>query len=62
MLRKTEEDLLDVFQRCFLQIVLGIRLTDSIPNTRLYEKCGSIPFSWAITRERLRWLGHVLGM
>ena len=34
----------------------------SPPNSKLYEKCGSVPHSWAIKRGRLRWLGHVLQM
>ena len=59
-LRKADENLLDVFQRNCLRIVLGTRLTDRISNSRLYEKCGSIPLSGAIMKERLRWLGHVL--
>ena len=37
-------------------------LTDRISNSRLYEKCGSIPLSRAIMKERFRWLGHVLRM
>ena len=43
-------------------IVLGTRLTVSISNSRLYEKCGSIVLSRAIMSERLRWLGQVLRM
>ena len=62
VLRKADENLLDVFQRNCLRIVLGTRLTDRISNSRLYEKCGSIPLSGAIMKERLRWLGHVLRM
>jgi hypothetical protein len=54
--------LLDVFQRNCLRIVLGTRLTDRISNDRLYEKCGSIPLSRAIMKERLRWLGNVVGI
>ena len=46
----------------WLRIVLGTRLTDRISNSRLHEKCGSIPLSRAIMKERLRWLGHVLRM
>ena len=61
-LRKTDEDLLDVFQRNCLRIVLGIRLTDRISNSRLCRKCGPVPLFRAIMRERLRWLGHVLQM
>ena len=61
-LRKADENLLDVFQRNCLRIILGTRLTDRISNSRLYEKCGSIPLSGAIMKERLRWLGHVLRM
>ena len=59
-IRKGDEDLLDFFQQKLLRIVRGIWLTDRISNSRLYEKCGSIPLSKAIKRERLRWLGHVL--
>ena len=62
MPRKTDENLLDVFQRNCLRIVLGTQLTDLISNRRLYEKCGSIPLSKAITKERFRWLGHSLQM
>jgi len=62
VLRKKDENSLDIFQRNCLRIVLGTRLTDRITNSRLYEKCGSIPFSGAIMKERLRWLIHVLRM
>jgi hypothetical protein len=37
-------------------------MTDRIPNNRLYEKCGSMPLSRAIMKDRLRWLGHVVRM
>ena len=60
--RKEEGNLVDVFQRNCLWIVLGTRLTDHILNSRLYEKCGSLPLSRSTMRERLRWLGHVLWM
>ena len=50
-LRKADEDLLDVFQRNCLWVVLGNRLTDRISSSRLYEKCGSIPVSRAIMRK-----------
>jgi hypothetical protein len=62
VLRKADEYLLNVSQRNCLRIVLGTRLTDRISNGRLYKKCGYIPLSRAIIRERLRWLGHVLRM
>ena len=61
-LRKADENLLDVFQGNCLRIILGTRLTDRISNSRLYEKCGSIPLSRAIMKERLSWLGQVLRM
>ena len=61
-LRKADDDLLDVFQRHCQQIVLGTRLTDRISKSRFYEKCGSIPLSGAIMKERLRRLSHVLRM
>ena len=41
---------------------MGTRLTDRISNSRLYEKCGSIPRSLVIMEKRLRWLRHVLRM
>ena len=61
-LRKADEDLLDVSQRNCLRIVLGTPLNDCISNSRLYEKCDSIPLSRAITKKRLRRLGQVLWM
>ena len=60
VLRKANEDLLDVLKRNCLQIFICTRLTDRISNSRLYEKCCSVPLSRAIMRERFRWLGHVL--
>ena len=61
-LQKADKNLQDVFQRNCLRTVLGTRLTDRILDSRPYEKCGSIPLSMAIMKERLRWLGHVLRM
>ena len=61
-LQKADENVLDVFQRNCLWIVLGTRLADRISNSRLYEKCASILLSGAIMKERLRWLGHTLQM
>ena len=49
-LRKADENLLDVFQRNCLRTVLGTGLTDRISNSRLFEKCGLIPLSWARPR------------
>ena len=46
----------------YLRMVLGTRLTDRISNSRLYEKCSSIPLSRAIMKERFRWRGHVVRM
>ena len=46
-LQKTEEYLLNVFQRNSLQVLLGYRLTDCISNSKLYENRSSIPFSRA---------------
>ena len=60
--RKVDKNLLGVFKRNCLLIVLGTRLTDCVSNRRLYEKSDSIPLSRAILKERLRWLGHVLRM
>ena len=39
------------------------KLTDDrISNNMQYEECGSIPVSWAIMRDWLRWLGQILRM
>ena len=59
-LRKMDGDLLDVFQGNCLPDVPGTRLTSRISNIRLYENYGSISFSRALMRERMRWFGHVL--
>ena len=60
--RKVDANLLDVFQRNCLRIVLGTWLTGRISNSRFCDKCDLIPLSRAIMKERLRWLGHVLRM
>ena len=62
VIRKADEDLLDIFHRNCLWIVLGTRITDSISSSGLYEKFGSISLSSAIMKEKLRWLGHILLM
>ena len=61
-LQKADGGSLDIFQRYCLRLVLCTRLTNCISNSWLYEKCGSIPLSRAIMKERLRWLGHVRQM
>ena len=55
-LQKMEVDLLDVFQRNRLWIVLGTMLNGCISNDRLYKECGSILPSRALIRESLQWL------
>ena len=50
------------FERNCQQNVLGTSLTDRIPNSKLYEKCRSIPPSRAEMRGGLRWVGHVQQM
>ena len=42
-----------LFQRNCLQIALGAHLTDRTSNSMLHEKCGSIPLSKDVMRERL---------
>ena len=44
------------------ELPMDSRLTDRISNSRFYKKCGSIPLSMAILRERLKWQSHVLWM
>ena len=44
VLRKPEEDLLNVLQRNCLRVVLRARLTDRISNDELYRKCSSTFF------------------
>ena len=53
VLQKADEDLLDVFPRNCLRIFLGTQMTDRISNSRLYEKCGSFPF----TRAKKQFVG-----
>ena len=50
-LQKADEDLLDVFHRNCLRIVLGTRLIDRISTRRRYEKFGPIPLFMATKRE-----------
>ena len=61
-LRKADEK----FIRCFPEKLPTdcSRYPADLPvsNSRLYEKCGPIPLSRPIMKERLRRLGHVLQM
>ena len=50
VLRKMEDDLLDVFLKNCLWIVVGIRLNDLIANSKLCKKCGCIPLPKASVR------------
>ena len=60
-LQKTEQDILDVFQRKSSPlIVLVIGLTDCISNSKLTPKIGSMSLSRVTMRKRLRWIEHVL--
>ena len=61
-LTKHEEDFLNVCQRDCLRTVMGTYLIGSMSNNKLYENCGSITLSRTVTIERLRRLGHALGM
>ena len=51
VLRKVDEDLLDVFQRNCLRIVLGTRLTERISISKLCEKRCAIPLHWVIKEK-----------
>ena len=61
-LRKTDEDLLDIFQRNCQRIGLVTRLTDRISNSGVYKKCGSIPLSRGDNERKVVITGHVLRM
>ena len=41
---------------------LGTRLTERIPDGKIYEKYGLIPLSRTIMKERLKWIGYILQM
>ena len=61
VLRKADENLLDVSQINCLRNVLGTELIDRISNTRLYEKCVSVHLSRAIMKDRLDGYGMLCG-
>ena len=60
--RKADGDLLDVFERNYLRIVLGAWPTDCISYSRPFKKYSLIPLSRAIMKEKLRWHGHAVQM
>ena len=51
---------IDVFQRKLLRRILNIKWTRKISNIKLYEIAKSEPWSVAIKRKRLSFLGHVM--
>jgi hypothetical protein len=59
-LTKKLENVIDVFQRRMLKIILNIKYPEIISNEKLYEKTNEIPWSEVVRKRRLRWTGHML--
>ena len=59
--RKRRENLLDIFHRNCIWIVLKTNLTDNVSNSNLHERYDCVAFSRAIMNESLRSLGDILG-
>lgn len=53
---------MEVFHRCRLRMMLGIRLSNRVSNSALYRRCYSSPLQDMIDRRQLRWLGHLCRM
>ncbi|XP_065585165.1 uncharacterized protein LOC136044005 [Artemia franciscana] len=61
-LRKAgEANNLNVFHHKCLRCILGLRLSDRVPNDVIRRRCGDIPLvSDVVKARRLRWFGHRL--
>jgi len=53
---------LQAFRIRSLQIILGIRLWQKVPNVELFEKAAIIPAEHSLLQRQLRWLGYVIRM
>ena len=53
---------LDAVQMAFLRRMTGASLLDHIPNDRILSRCGCLAVTDLISRQRMRWLGHLTRM
>ena len=60
-LRAGEANNLNIFHHKCLCCILGLRLSDRVPNDVIRRRCGDIPLvSDVVKARRLRWFGHTL--
>ncbi len=59
-LNKKLQQKVDAFQRSLLRRLLGYRWPKVITNKELYDRTKSTPWSEAIDKRRLNWLGHLM--
>lgn len=50
---------LEVFHRSRLRAILGVRMSQRIPNTDLLARCRTDTIATLLARRQLRWVGHL---
>jgi hypothetical protein len=50
---------LEVFHRCRLRMILGVRMSQHMSNATLHARSGAPPISLILARRQLRWVGHL---
>ena len=61
-LTRTQLHTLEVFHRCRLRLMLGVRRTRDMSVADLLERCGANSIETLVHCRQLRWLGHVARM
>ena len=61
-LTQPQLQMLEVFHRARLRMILGVRLADRIPIPELLRRCGTVSIRDMLDRRQLRWLGHIARM
>jgi hypothetical protein len=61
-LRAADETRLNAFGAKCMRRILGVKWSDRIPNTELYEKSRQVPIAKMIRKRRVQWFGHIMRM
>ena len=61
-LSRAQLDQLEVFHRCRLRMILGVRRTRDMSTSDLLARCGVSSIETLVHRRQLRWLGHLARM
>ena len=57
--RSDHLQMLEKFHNQCMRKIIGVRLSDRVSNVKLRKRCGVPEIKQLVSRNRLRWLGHV---